>query len=158
MNIQFISSSLCYVFMFQGCKSSVLVGQNVRDVVTCIQCNKQRCIYSEHALSNWENRELKSILHKYSFHCGCMITPDVSFLLGMVFTRLELTCSSPMELPFYANTKIYVQKDICYCIRKGVQEDKELKKQFKTILPLCLSCKEKGKNPFKQSPLGRKKQ
>ena len=135
MNIQFISSSLCYVFMFQGCKSSVLVGQNVRDVVTCIQCNKQRCIYSEHALSNWENRELKSILHKYSFHCGCMITPDVSFLLGMVFTRLELTCSSPMELPFYANTKIYVQKDICYCIRRASKKIKNWRSNSK---PYCL--------------------
>ena len=42
MNIQFISSPLCCVFMFQGCKSSVLVSQNVRDVVTCVQCNKLR--------------------------------------------------------------------------------------------------------------------
>ena len=88
-----------------------------------------------------------------------MITPDVRFLLGTIFTRLELTCSSPMAWAFYASTKRSVQKDICcYCIRKDVQADKELKKQFKTVLPLCLSCKEKGKNPLKQCLLGRKKQ
>ena len=139
--------------MCQGCKSSVLARQNVRDLVTCVQCNKQRCIYSECALSNPENRELKSTLRKYSFYCGCMITPDASFLSGTVVTRLELTCSSPMEWAFYP-----LQKDIsCYCIRKDVQADNELKKQFKTLL-LFLFCKEKGKNHLKRVPLGRNKQ
>ena len=132
--------------MFQGCKSSVLARQNVRDLVTCVQCNKQWCIYSECALSNPENRELKSTLRKYSFYCGCMITPDASFLSGTVVTRLELTCSSPMEWAFYPRTKISLQKDIsCYCIRKDVQADNELKKQFKTLLPFFYSAKKKAR-------------
>ena len=64
-----------------------------------------------------------------------------------------------MEWAFYASTKISVQKDICcYCIRKDVQADKELKKQFKAVLPLCSSCKEEAKNPLKRGPLGCKKQ
>ena len=152
MNIQFISSPLCCVFMFQGCKSSVLVSQNVRDVVTCVQCNKLRCIYSERALSNRENRKLKSILNKYCFYCRCMITPDVSFLSGTVFTRLGVGV-----LCKYKN--MYTKGQLCcYCIREEVQADKELKKHFKIVLPLCLSRKEKGKNPFKRGPLGGKKQ
>ena len=129
---------MCCVFMFRGCKSSVPVSQNVWDVMTCVQCNKQQHIYSERALSNRDNRVLKYILHKYSFFCWCMITPDISCLSGTVFNRLELMCSSPMEWGFYAGTKISIQKDICcYCIRKDLQADKELKKQLKTVLPLC---------------------
>ena len=59
----------------------------------------------------------------------------------------------------YASTNISIQKDIyCYSIRKDVQAGKELKKQFKTMLSLCLSCKEKGKNPLKWGPQGHKKQ
>ena len=39
--------SIVLSFYVLGCKSSVLVGRNVRNVVTCAQCKKQRCIYSE---------------------------------------------------------------------------------------------------------------
>ena len=31
-------------------------------------------------------------------------------------------------------------------------------RRLKTVLPFCLSCKEKGKNPLKRGLLGRKKQ
>ena len=130
MNIQFISSPLCCVFMFQGCKSSVLVSQNVRDVVTCVQCNKLRCIYSERALSNRENRKLKSILNKYSFYCRCMITPDVSFLSGTVFTRLGVGV--------LWSTKICIQKGSYVVIASG-RRSKQIK-NWRSISKSCCLC------------------
>ena len=48
-----------------------------------------------------------------------MITPDVSFLSGTVFTILELTCSTPMEWAFYASIKIFVQKDMLLLHQEG---------------------------------------
>ena len=43
----------------QGCKSSNLTAQNVRDVVKCSTCKKPRCIYATRALSNREMIELR---------------------------------------------------------------------------------------------------
>ena len=104
--------------MCQGCKSSVLARQNVRDLVTCVQCNKQRCIYSECALSNPENRELKSTLRKYSFYCGCMITPDASFLSGTVVTRLELSVQV-LWSGHFIHVQKYLYKRIYLVIASG---------------------------------------
>ena len=78
-----------------------------------------------------------------------MFTPDVSFLSVKVFTRLELTCSSPMEWAFYASTKISYKR-IYVVIASG--------RTSQNVLPFCLSCKEKGKNPLTRGLLGRKKQ
>ena len=78
-----------------------------------------------------------------------MFTPEVSFLLVKVFARLELTCSSPIEWAFYASTNICT---------KGFMLLLHQEERLKTVLPFCLSYKEKGKNPLKRGLLGRKKQ
>ena len=129
----------------------------MRETVACNECRKPRCVYAERALTNREHRELKGIVRKYDFVCGCSITPDVSFLSGTVFTRLELSCQSPLEWPYFAATKVSVRKDICaYCCRKGVSPDAKTKKKFKTVLPICLPCKAMGRKELKRGPLGKK--
>ena len=85
---------------------------------------------------------------------GCMITPDSSFLWGTVFTRLELSCSSPMEYMYYGAPKLNVRKDLCsHCATPRAVIDEELKKVYKTVLPICSHCKSRGKEVVKKGQI-----
>ena len=119
----------------QGCKSSTLTAQNVRDVVKCSTCKKPRCIYATRALSNREMIELRKIIKNYDYVCGCMIAPETSFLKGSIFSRLELHCNSPIESMYYGAPKLNKRKDLCcHCGKTGVSQDTELKRQYKTVI------------------------
>ena len=56
-----------------------------------------------------------------------MIAVNDSFLVGTVFSCLELHCGSPMVVMYYRATKINVQKDLCaYCVKVRATVDQEL--------------------------------
>ena len=75
-----------------------------------------------------------------------MIAPEDSFLLGTVFTRLELSCAAPMEFMYYGASKINVRKDLCaHCGTVRASVDADLKKAYKMVLPMCDKCKGRGK-------------
>ena len=136
----------------QGCKSSVLTAQNVRSTVSCRICKKLRCIYAARVLTGRENNELKRVIQHFDYICGCLITHEDSFLAGTVFTRLELHCGSPME--YYGASKITVRKDLCaHCGKSRATTDQDLKKLFKTVLPICDGCKGRGKQVIKKGAI-----
>ena len=138
----------------QGCKSSTLTSQNVRDIVKCSTCKKPRCIYASRALTNREMNELKKIIKNYNYVCGCIITPESSFLRGTIFSRQELHCNKPIEPMFYGASKLNKRKDLCaYCAKTECSPDKELKAQFKTVHPICAECKGKGRKTITKGPL-----
>ena len=119
--------------------------QNVRDIVKYEECGKPRCIYATRVLTARAARELKNVIRKYDYVCGCLITPDVSMLSGSVFTRLEMHCKI---------MKITAQKDLCcHCNKQGAQKDRELKKLFKTVLPICDGCRAENKKVYKRGPI-----
>ena len=127
-----------------------MTGKNVRDVVSCKSYAKPRCIYTDINLNNWEQRELKEIIRSYDYFCGCLITPDISFLSGIVFTSLEMHCKTPIEWVYYNSSKTTTKKDLWYhCIKSGAKVDKEDNKLYKTVLPLCEQCKTQGKKILK---------
>ena len=138
----------------QGCKSSALTAQNVRSTVSCRICKKLRCIYAVRVLTNRENNELKRVIRDFDYICGCLVTPDDSFLAGTVFTRLELHCGAPMEYMYYGATKITVRKDLCgHCGKPRATTDQELKRYFKTVLPICDVCKGREKAAITKGPI-----
>ena len=93
--------------------------------------------------------ELKNVIRKYDYVCGCLITPDIS-----VFTRLEMHCKTLIEWAYYGAMKITAQKDLCcHCSKQGAQQDKELKKLFKTVLPICDGCWAKNRKVYKWGPI-----
>ena len=101
-----------------------------------------------------EAQELKNVIRKYDHVCGCLITPDVSILSGSVFTWLEMHCKTPIEWVYYGATKITAQKDLCcHCNKQGAQQDNELKKLFKTVLPICDGCQAESKKVYKWGPI-----
>ena len=86
--------------------------------------------------------------------CGCLITPDISMLSGSVFTELEMHCKTLIEWAYYGAMKITARKDLCcHCSKQGAQQDKELKKLFKTVLPICDGCRAESKKVYKRGPI-----
>ena len=125
----------------------MLTGQNVREIVKCKSCSKPRCIYSNANLSNREHRELRKIIRTYEYLRGCLITPDVSFLSGTLFTRLEMHCKSPIEWACYRVTKANARKDVCcHCSKIGA-------KVYKSVLPVCNQRKAQGKKILERGPI-----
>ena len=62
-------------------------------------------------------------------------------------------CKTPIEWAYYAATKIAVPRDFCcHCSKQGAQQDKELKKLFKTVLPICDGCRAESKKVYQRGP------
>ena len=75
-------------------------------------------------------------------------------LSGSVFTRLEMHCKTSIKWVYYGATKITAQKDLCcHCSKQGDQQDKKLKKLFKTVFPICDGCQAESKKVYKQGPI-----
>ena len=80
-----------------------------------------------------------------------MVTPQRS-LSREVFTRLELTCNSPIEWAYYGATTRTIRKGLCSnCGVKDGVINYELKKCCKTVLSIYEECK-KFKDPMKGIP------
>ena len=87
--------------------------------------------YAKRVLTNSEMNELRRAIAQYDCICGCMIAPEDSFLHGALFTRLELSCGSSMEFLFYRAPRL------CgHCAAPRATTDQELKKTYKTVLPI----------------------
>ncbi|CAC5376627.1 unnamed protein product [Mytilus coruscus] len=138
----------------QGILNAGLVGQNVRRTVSCYECGKPRCIYAKKTLTSREARTLNRMLEKHDYTCGCIIVPEDDTLHGIVHTRLQMECRTPVEFSYYAdNTPIRLQKDICcYCASPNSEKDAEEVAKFKVVLPICNDCKNSGKPIIKRNP------
>ena len=140
--------------LIQGCETSVLRAQNVQDIVKCEECGKHWCIHATRVLTAREARELKKVIRKYDYVCGCLITPDVSMLSGYVFTRLEMHCKTPIKWKYYGTTKITARKHLCcHCSKQEAQHNQEFKKLLKTVLPICDGCRAESKKVYKRGPI-----
>ena len=70
-------------------------------------------------------------------------------------TRGNLSCAVSVEVPFNGSG---FGSDVCaYCAVEGSETDQNLRRQYKTVLPLCKcnSCRMFGKLPIVQRPYGR---
>ena len=66
---------------------------------------------------------------------------------NMLATRMNISCQSPIELLYY--TAALGPVDVCaHCGRSGADPKPELKKVYKTALPLCEECENDGKKTY----------
>ena len=78
-------------------------------------------------------------------------------LENKVFGRLGICCASPVEWAYYSSN-IGAMHICCHCGGEGGTIDKNLKKRFKTVLPICEMCVSQGLEPMKKAPvLGQKR-
>ena len=115
----------------------MLTGQNVREIVKCKSCSKPRCLYSSANLSNRDQRDLTKIMRMYKYVGGCLITPDVSYLYGTLFTWLGMHCKSPIEWAYYSASKANTRKDVCCHCSKMVLKLIRMRRSYTKASLLC---------------------
>ena len=92
-------------------------------------------------------------LSEFEYNCGSPVVEPDHFLKNKVFVRPGLSCATPVEIPYYSSD--IGCKDLCaVCAAPDAQIDAELKKKFKTVLPQCMECNEKGFKVITQRPYG----
>ncbi|CAG2252652.1 unnamed protein product [Mytilus edulis] len=62
----------------RGCENRILFAQNVRSTVTCLECDKPRCVYSKLKLTPRDVRALKHTIDKYDYTCGAILAPEAT--------------------------------------------------------------------------------
>ncbi len=147
----------CLIFFFQEDQrknTGLFTQQHARGVIQCLECGKSRVYYAKTALSSRHKLELAVQMSQYEFTCGSPLLPPDHPLAHTIQTRLALTCGDVLEISYY---KLGRADSCAYCGKTGGVVDQELKARFKTVMPLCVSCCNKGKKPVCQRPFGKRK-
>ena len=100
-----------------------------------------------------ERQKLTLIMYlsEIYYTCGSEILPYNHALYSKVRVRDNLMCNQEIEFPYYSAE--VGRKDLCaYCAMEGIQ-DVNLKKVYKVVLPLCISCMAAGKKTITRMPL-----
>lgn len=124
---------------------TVQTANNVRLILQCHECEKWRLIYSKHALTSSEKKELQIVLENLLFSCGSSFTDidcEESSVLKKVFCRQNINCSSPMEIPYYSTN----HEDLCYYC--GADKDFATGETFINKYPICNLCFSCNKTPI----------
>ncbi|XP_033753387.1 uncharacterized protein LOC117336839 [Pecten maximus] len=125
--------------------------QNARAVVTCVECQKPRVIYSRHKLTDRQTMTVALATSEFEYTCGSPLLPPTTSLYTKVMCRSNITCSTTVELQFYASS--LGRTDICcFCTAENSDVDTQLLKKYKTVLPMCASCTSKGKQAVVARP------
>jgi len=87
------------------------------------------------------------------------IFQEIDFLLSVVFTCLEMTCESHIELSYYSTTNSIGKQPglCCYCAAQNIPRDPHLVSRYKTVLPICEECKLVGYELVCMRPFGKRK-
>ena len=129
--------------------------QNAPSVVTCVECEKPRVVYSRHRLTDRQQMSLTFAISDYEYSCGSILLPPSNPDYKSIMCRSGICCETPIQLPYY--TSGLGKTDLCcYCAAEDGEVDQELKRKYKTVLPLCAACKKNGKHPVVQRPYGKK--
>lgn len=111
--------------------------KNVSLVIQCHECERWRLIYSKNALNFREKAELGGILEQIQYSCGSglqEIEHDDHSVLRKLFTRMNLTCSSPMEIPYYSSNE---HEPLCFhCGCEDIVKDDMMEDKY----PICHQC------------------
>ena len=120
-------------------ESSIFTALNAQAVTECVECRKPRFLYSKSKLTERQRVQLVLALSEHDYTCESPPTSPSHGLHGKVYMRLNINCENPIEIPYYS-TDIGRHDLCCYCAADSISVDQELKKQFKTVLPVCEAC------------------
>ena len=129
--------------------------QTARATVTCVECQKPRVIFSNKKLSTRQEMLLAVTVSEYEYSCGStLFPPSCHNLIKELTINQYLSCQQPVEVSYYASD--VGRKDLCcHCAGINAIVDPALKKQFKTVLPICDSCVADRKVAVTQRPFGK---
>ena len=124
--------------------------QTARRLVLCSECLKPRVVYVQHKLSYHDEPVLDRVLDSYLYTCGSSLDglkeeigssdhPSVQDLFSRVYTRKNLTCEAPVEIPYYSSQMFLSVCTHCACEWTDTEEGK---------YPICDYCKQQGHSPL----------
>ena len=144
--------------LMEGPKSSddprLCTVQNSRCLVSCVECRKPRVIYLRHRLTERQQTSVAVAMSEFDYTCGSVLLPPENPMYKKIMCRSELTCETPVELQHYTSGLGLI--DLCaHCATETGEVNADLKKKFKTVLPICKNCKDTGKSAIVQRPYGK---
>jgi hypothetical protein len=84
--------------------------------------------------------------------CGMQPLDDSHPFHGVFVTREQLDCDSPMEFEYYKCTQknaSWLNLKLCgHCGREEGERDEDACKEFKSVLPVCSTCRGAGALPL----------
>ncbi len=130
--------------------TGIFTGQNVRLVINCVECEKPRCVFATSRLT--ERQETHAVITKSSeiYTCGAAFAEPGEFLYNVCQTKVALQCGDHVEFAYYV--KYPASSICCQCGLVDGERSPELLLKYKIVLPLCNSCKSKGKEPVFRAP------
>ncbi|XP_041378644.1 uncharacterized protein LOC121390784 [Gigantopelta aegis] len=131
--------------------------QNARALAVCVECRKPRMVYAHLKLSERQTISVALSISEFDYTCGAPILPPTHSLVKKVMCRTAMNCSTHVELAFYGRPDMWKTDICCHCGAEGAEVNLDLKKNYKTVLPQCISCTQEGKQPVVQRPFGVKK-
>ena len=126
---------------------------------SCCFSEKPRVVYFRHRLTDRQQMSITlAFSDDYEYTCGSVLLPPSNPHCKTIMCRSEICCKliqlSPIQLPYYASG--LGKSDLCcYCASEDGEVDQGLECLYKTVLPLCASCKENRKPPVVQSSYGK---
>lgn len=120
---------------------SAQYAKNVKVVLQCGECLKWRFLYCKYSLKRDQREKLEQLVEDLDYTCGSIfanIEADEDSVLNSVYVKANLTCNSPIEIPYYTAGN----DPICY----HCGHENELQQNEKDH-PVCLSCLNAGKKP-----------
>lgn len=135
--------------------SKLFCAQYARLGITCVECRKPRVIYSKKSLNERKKVELCLAYSEYDYTCGAPLLPPEHPMSQSIHMKPGLACLTPVELSYYSAN--IGRKDVCaHCGEEDGHISADLKKKYKTVLPICIDCEGAGKIAVVQRPYGNK--
>ena len=78
--------------------SVILKKVTVHGVVTCVNCNKPRCVFSAKKLSAEQNEKLWCVMEDHEYSCCGTLRPTGHSLHDIIVVRNGLSCSLPIRV------------------------------------------------------------
>ena len=118
---------------------------NVAKCIKCCQCSKPRVIYAKKKFTDANKRSMKRILNDFHYVCGTVFSEipvdernKDSYVLEMMHCRENLSCESPIEIPYYSS-KLF--SNVCFhCGRAS-----RLLPSNVEFYPQCMACQSKAR-------------
>ncbi|CAG8835775.1 36937_t:CDS:2, partial [Gigaspora margarita] len=82
---------------------NILIAKKIRDYISCENCQKCYCKYSNKALTNDKLYDYQQALESYSYFCGALIFSDDHYLCEVIFVHTQINCDSPIEILYYSS-------------------------------------------------------
>lgn len=135
--------------------ASLFTAQHAQAIVCCVDCRKPRIIYCKQRMGSRQLLLLATQMSEYEYTCGSPASLPNLPLYGKIHMRINITCESKVEIPYYSLS--LGRADLCcHCGEDGAIVDADLKKSFKTVLPLCEKCSSAGEKTTTLRPYGKK--